>query len=162
MNACSPRYLLPSSSDDGRFVFRLLAYFPADPSPECEHRPCVDQPCLLQQVEIAKEESEVEICANPRIPKTGSENLAFLIKHLSLRNNFTHYRYKSWSAGNQVIEVRNSGLVKLNLAIWMKTNSWKNNEEFATCLDQHSQTGDIRTFESNVVVVVNFLQIRQL
>ena len=38
----------------------------------------------------------------------------------------------------------------------MKTNSWKNNEEFATCLDQHSQTGDIRTFESNVVVVVNF------
>merc|ERR1719266_2663312 len=28
-----------------------------------------------------------------RIPKTGSENLAFLIKHLSLRNNFTHYRF---------------------------------------------------------------------
>ena len=44
------------SSDDGCFVFRLLAYFPADPS---EHRACVDQPCLLQQVETAKEEREV-------------------------------------------------------------------------------------------------------
>ena len=95
MNDCSPRNLLALFSDDGRFVFLLLAYFPADPSPECDHRPCVDQPCLLQQVETAKEEREVEICANPRIPKTGSENLAFLIKHLSLRNNFTHYRYKS-------------------------------------------------------------------
>ena len=59
MNACSPRNLLAMSSDDGRFVFLLLAYFPADPSPECEHRPCVDQPCLLQQVETAKEECEV-------------------------------------------------------------------------------------------------------
>ena len=56
MNDCSPRNLLAMSSDDGRFVFLLLAYFPADPS---EHRPCVDQPCLLQQVESAKEESEV-------------------------------------------------------------------------------------------------------
>ena len=68
---CSPRNLLAMSSDDGRFVFLLLAYFPADPS---EHRACVDQPCLLQQVETAKEEREVEICANPEsrrlVPKT--------------------------------------------------------------------------------------------
>ena len=28
-----------------------------------------------------------------RIPKTGSENLAYVIKQLSMVNNFTHIRY---------------------------------------------------------------------
>ena len=35
-----------------------------------------------------------------RIPKTGSENLAYLIKHLSERNNFNHKRYSRKGRGS--------------------------------------------------------------
>ena len=35
-----------------------------------------------------------------RIPKTGSENLAYLIKHLSERNNFKHKRYSRKGRGS--------------------------------------------------------------
>ena len=73
-----------------------------------------------------------------RIPKTGSENLAFLIRHLSKQNNFRQYR---WLWFPIHFSTGTPGSAKSSLVIWMTRNSSKNKREFVIYHGRHWQTG---------------------
>ena len=73
-----------------------------------------------------------------RIPKTGSENLAFLIRHLSKQNNFRQYR---WLWFPIHFSTGTPGSAKSSLAIWMTRNSSKSKREFVIYHGRQWQTG---------------------
>ena len=61
---------------------------------EYESSSCLlNRSCLLQQVEMKSSDIVLATACCCRIPKTGSENLAFLIKNLASRKSFLHSRF---------------------------------------------------------------------